>query len=70
MSCLWAAIAALNAFMRNGGIILFDTRNEGSGEGVSLGADAALRRITRDLQVPPLAPLPTPMRASFIMWNM
>ncbi|MFC7736655.1 DUF4159 domain-containing protein [Roseomonas sp. GCM10028921] len=53
-----AAIAAMNAFMRNGGIILFDTRNEGSGEGVSLGADAALRRITRDLQVPPLAPLP------------
>ncbi len=52
------AVAALNAFMRNGGIILFDTRNEGSGEGVSLGADAALRRLTRNLQVPPLAPLP------------
>ncbi|TPG60437.1 DUF4159 domain-containing protein [Roseomonas nepalensis] len=53
-----AAVAALNAFMRNGGIIVFDTRNEGSGEGVSLGADAALRRLTRNLQVPPLAPLP------------
>jgi hypothetical protein len=52
------AVAALNTFMRNGGIILFDTRNEGSGEGVSLGADAALRRLTRNLQVPPLAPLP------------
>ena len=52
------AVAALNAFMRNGGIIVFDTRNEGSGEGVSLGADAALRRLTRNLQVPPLAPLP------------
>ncbi|MBP0443413.1 DUF4159 domain-containing protein [Roseomonas sp. SSH11] len=52
------AVAALNAFMRNGGIILFDTRNEGSGEGVSLGADAALRRLTRNLQVPPLATVP------------
>ncbi|MCR0982989.1 DUF4159 domain-containing protein [Roseomonas populi] len=52
------AVEALNAFMRNGGIILFDTRNEGSGEGVSLGADAALRRLTSRLQVPPLAPLP------------
>jgi hypothetical protein len=53
-----AAVEALNTFMRNGGIILFDTRNEGSGEGVSLGADAALRRLTRNLQVPPLAPVP------------
>ncbi|MFC7689105.1 DUF4159 domain-containing protein [Paeniroseomonas aquatica] len=25
-------VAALNAFMRNGGIILFDTRDEGSGK--------------------------------------
>jgi hypothetical protein len=53
-----ASVTALNTFMRNGGIILFDTRNEGSGEGVSLGADAALRRVTRNLQVPPLAPVP------------
>ncbi|MFC0385390.1 DUF4159 domain-containing protein [Muricoccus vinaceus] len=53
-----AAVGALNAFMRQGGIIVFDTRNEGSGEGVSLGADAALRRLTRNLQVPPLAQLP------------
>jgi hypothetical protein len=53
-----ATAAALNAFMRNGGIILFDTRDEGSGEGFSPGARAALRRVTRDLQVPPLAPVP------------
>jgi hypothetical protein len=52
-----AAVEALNTFMRNGGIIVFDTRNEGSGEGVSFGADAALRRLTRNLQVPPLAPV-------------
>ncbi len=52
-----AAIAALNAFMRNGGIILFDTRDEGSGEGFTPGARAALRRVTRDLAIPPLAPI-------------
>jgi hypothetical protein len=53
-----ATAAALNAFMRNGGIILFDTRDEGSGEGFSPGSRAALRRLTRDLSVPPLAPVP------------
>jgi hypothetical protein len=53
-----AAVAALNGFMRQGGIILLDTKNAGSGEGVSLGADAALRRVTRGLQVPPLAAVP------------
>ncbi len=52
------AAAALNAFMRNGGIILLDTRDEGSGEGFNPGARAALRRVTRDLAVPPLAPVP------------
>ncbi len=49
---------ALNGFMRQGGIILFDTRDEGSGEGFSPGSRAALRRVTRDLSVPPLAPVP------------
>ena len=53
-----AMAAALNTFMRQGGIILFDTRDEGSGEGFSPGARAALRRVTRDLSVPPLAPVP------------
>jgi hypothetical protein len=52
------AVAALNDFMRHGGIILFDTRDEGSGEGYAPGARAALRRVTRDLAVPPLAPVP------------
>ncbi len=50
-------VTALNTFMRNGGIILFDTRNEGSGEGFAPGAGTALRRVTRDLAVPPLAPV-------------
>lgn len=52
-----AAVAALNTFMRNGGIILLDTRDEGSGEGMNQGARAALRRLTRDLAIPPLAPV-------------
>jgi hypothetical protein len=53
-----AAVAALNAFMRNGGIILFDTRDEGSGEGFSPGARAALRRVTQGLAIPALMPVP------------
>lgn len=53
-----ATATALNTFMRNGGIILLDTRDEGSGEGMNPGARAALRRVTRDLAVPPLAPVP------------
>ncbi|MDB5411714.1 MAG: hypothetical protein JWR10_49 [Rubritepida sp.] len=53
-----AAISALNGFMRNGGIILFDTRDEGSGEGFAPGARAALRRVTQGLAIPPLMPVP------------
>ncbi|RAI59302.1 DUF4159 domain-containing protein [Roseicella frigidaeris] len=52
-----AAVGALNDFMRHGGIILFDTRDEGSGAGFASGAGAALRRVTRDLAIPPLAPV-------------
>lgn len=53
-----AAVAALNAFMRNGGIILFDTRGAGSGAGFAPDADAALQRVAHDLAIPPLAPVP------------
>jgi hypothetical protein len=53
-----AAVAALNSFMRNGGIILFDTRDEGSGEGFAPGARQALRRVTQGLAIPPLMPVP------------
>ena len=52
------AIAALNLFMANGGIILFDTRAEGSGDGFAPGARAALRRVTQGLTIPPLQPVP------------
>ncbi|MBE9603775.1 DUF4159 domain-containing protein [Acetobacteraceae bacterium H6797] len=51
------AVAALNNFMRQGGIILFDTRDEGAGAGLNTGAKAALRRIARDLDIPPIAPV-------------
>jgi hypothetical protein len=52
-----AAAAALNDYMRNGGIILFDTRDEGSGEGFAPGAREALQRVTQSLSIPPLAPV-------------
>lgn len=66
-----AALAALNAFMRNGGIILFDTRDEGSGEGFSPGSRAALRRITQGLAIPALAPVPEDhvLRRAFYLLN-
>ncbi|MCI0752272.1 DUF4159 domain-containing protein [Teichococcus vastitatis] len=52
-----AALQALNTYMRQGGIILFDTRDEGSGEGYSPGARDALQRLTRGLDIPPLTPV-------------
>ena len=51
--------AALNKFMSNGGIILIDTRDSGSGAGFAPGTDAALRRVAKGLVIPPLAPLTT-----------
>ncbi|MBV8913825.1 MAG: DUF4159 domain-containing protein [Acetobacteraceae bacterium] len=51
------ALAALNEFTSKGGIILIDTRSGGSGEGFAPGTDAALRRASVGLAVPPLAPL-------------
>jgi len=51
------AVTALNEFMANGGIVLIDTRNGGSGEGFNAGGEAALEQMARNLAVPPLAPL-------------
>ncbi len=51
------AIAALNEFTSKGGIILIDTRDGGTGEGFAPGTEAALRRVSVGLHVPPLAPL-------------
>jgi hypothetical protein len=66
-----AALAALNAFMRHGGIIVFDTRDEGSGEGFSPGSRAALRRITQGLAIPALAPVADDhvLRRAFYLLN-
>ena len=58
-----AAITALNDYTSRGGIIIIDTKGGaigsalGSGAGFAPGADAALRRVTQGLAVPPLAPL-------------
>ncbi len=55
-----AAARALNSYMAHGGLVVIDTRgggDEGSGAGFSPGADAALRRVSAGLQIPPLAPL-------------
>ncbi|CAH2600092.1 putative membrane protein [Rhodovastum atsumiense] len=54
------ALAALNAYMAHGGIIVIDTRGgEGSGEGFAPGAGVALAQLGQALAVPPLAPLTT-----------
>ena len=57
--CRQPRLRRLNAYMANGGIILIDTGDGGSGEGFNLGADAALKSVTSGLAVPPLAPLTT-----------
>jgi hypothetical protein len=55
------AVRKLNAYMKNGGTILFDLRDPGGGAQI-LGRGGrgtqALRRLTRDLEIPRLAPVP------------
>ena len=57
-----AAIARLDAYMKQGGTVLFDTRDQFStGLGLSGGAGAStqrLRDILSNLNVPPLEPVP------------
>jgi hypothetical protein len=55
-----AAYARLNAFLRSGGMILFDTR-DGDVAGFGSGAtaeSARLRTLARPLDIPPLEPVP------------
>jgi hypothetical protein len=54
-----AAVAALNGYMAHGGIIVIDTRDSGSGQGFAPGANTALTRLARGLDIPELAPLTT-----------
>jgi len=52
-----AFTAALNDYMRHGGIVLIDTRGGGADGAFAPGTDAALRRASAGLDVPTLAPL-------------
>lgn len=54
-----AAIAKLNAFLRTGGTIFFDTRDQDTGGGIMAGPGAIrLRDLTKGLDIPPLTPVP------------
>ncbi len=54
-----AFTAALNDYMRQGGIVLIDTRGGGADGAFAPGTDAALKRVSEGLDVPQLAPLTT-----------
>jgi hypothetical protein len=51
------AAEKLNAYMAKGGVILFDTADEGQPGGDAAGQDR-LRRLVAGLALPPLAPMP------------
>ena len=53
------AAERINTFMRNGGTVLFDTRDrfESDPDGIGSGMER-LRVLGRDLDLPPLAPVP------------
>ncbi len=54
----------VNEYMRNGGTILFDTRDQAPG-----GGSGALQRLVEGLDIPPLAPVPQDhvLRKSFYL---
>ncbi len=52
-----AFTAALNDYMRHGGVVLIDTRAGGTDGAFAPGTDAALKRVSAGLDVPRLAPL-------------
>lgn len=52
------AYAALNRFLRTGGMIVFDTRDGDLAGTGAPDASAALQRLAAPLDIPPLAPLP------------
>ncbi|MGE0254316.1 MAG: DUF4159 domain-containing protein [Alphaproteobacteria bacterium] len=53
-----AARARLNEFLRHGGTILFDTRDQAGATSGSGAGTQALRRLVAGLDVPPLVPVP------------
>lgn len=52
------ALAKLDAYMKNGGTIFFDTRDAGTDFGNSGGNGDALKRILAKLDIPSLEPVP------------
>ena len=55
-----AAYSKLNAFLRNGGLIFFDTRDANLGASFGTTANGkVLQRIAASLDIPPLEPMPT-----------
>jgi hypothetical protein len=55
------ALAKVDDFMRTGGTILFDTRDQplsGLAPGVASPGEATLRRVLEKLDIPPLQPIP------------
>ena len=55
-----AAVARLNNYLRNGGMIVFDTRENDPGRIGTVGRDPVvlLRRLVRGLDIRPLTPVP------------
>ena len=57
-----ATLAKIDAYMKNGGTIFFDLRDDGTSVDSLLGAATAssdaLRRILAKLDIPPLEPVP------------
>ncbi len=55
-----AAYARLNAYLRSGGMIVFDTRDaDVSGAGGTTPAGRKLQELARPLDIPPLEPIPS-----------
>ncbi|MCF6305315.1 MAG: DUF4159 domain-containing protein, partial [Rhodobacteraceae bacterium] len=54
-----AAVTRVNAFLRNGGMIMFDTRDAHLGQGFGGGSanGLVLQRLAQQLEIPPLAPI-------------
>jgi hypothetical protein len=63
------ALAKVADYMRNGGTILFDTRDGGSGGGANSPGQQTLRRLIGKLDLPPLQPVPQDhvLRKSFYL---
>jgi hypothetical protein len=53
-----AVRAKLSAYMKNGGMIFFDTRDGGLDASLNGGGNPALQRLLERLDIPPLEPVP------------